>query len=134
MAKVAIKCSVCKSKSSDMLTSVEYELETLNYVSIRKSVEEFVENMIKLHVLSIESLRNLAIRGCLVDKLMKKYEFSYVKEGQLVRSMFENVIQCKISSIPMHSKINLDKWCEDEAIEELDDDEYLRQSLMLMNA
>lgn len=126
-------CRIPKSKSMDAVSQVDYELAMIDCIDIRNKLEKYVGKMIKLGVVCADSLRNRTMKAKLLSQFMDENDIDYVKAGEVVGSMFENVIQCNVGRIELHSKINLTKYFSSGIVSELSDDAYLHQSLMLMH-
>ena len=124
--------SIPKSRSMDMVSSVDYELENLDFVELRKQLEEYVDSLLKIKMLSIDVLNNKSMKAKIISDFMDKYKVDYLLLGAYTNSIFENVIQCNILHIPIHTHIDLERYFKSKEIKELEDDEYLRQSLILM--
>ena len=90
--------------------------------------------MVSKGVLCLDVWRVKAMKGRIIDKFMKNNDYDYLKFGKIIPSTFENVINNNVLNIPLHSHINLRKYFCSGIIEELDDEEYLYQSLVLMKS
>lgn len=123
---------VHNSHSADSLSSIDYEIEQIDFTELREKLEKYFDAMLKIKLLSIDLLSHRTLKAKLLTRFMDSYNIDYVMLGGYASSMFENVVQCNINKIPMHSYIDIDHYFKTNMIVLLDDDEYLRQNLLLM--
>ena len=105
--------------------------EQIDFVELRKDLEDYFNKLLKLKLLSIDVLNNQNMKNKLVNKFIEEYDTDRTLQP-FTKSMFDNIIKCNILRIPIHARIDLDSYFKLNEIKELDDDEYLRQSLMMM--
>lgn len=122
---------VPKSRSLDALSSVDYELEQIDYAEMRSMIERRFNMLVKSGVLCIDLLHNQAMKAKVILDIIDKEGLNYIKHGQLVFSMFENIWKWEIHNIPSHTRIDLEHWMKTGQVRKLNDEEYLRQSVLI---
>ena len=120
-----------RQDSSIMAERVDREIESIDIFTIRAHMENFVDNLISESVLSIDSFNNKLMRDKIIDRFMESEKLKYTLHGQLVCSMFENVVRTKIVHVPEHSHIDLDKYFRFGFVIQLSDEDYVHQYMLL---
>ena len=123
--------SVKHSNSMDALSSVDYEMDQIDYADLRRRIEDRFNTLLKFEVMCIDLLHNQAMKSKIITVFIESEGLSYVKHGSLVASMFENIWRCDARRIPNHTHVDLEHWMQTGKVLKLNDEEYLRQSLML---
>ena len=102
---------------------------SFDYAIIRSAAEKFISDLLFHKVLCLDLLSNASMRSWLLVHFINKNKWNYLEYRIIANSILQNVIQTRILEIPYHSKMNLDKYIHNGLLVELDDEEYLKQSL-----
>jgi len=123
-----------KSRSLDTMNQIDEELEQLDFIELRKELEDYVNKLLIDGILCLDVCANKSMKSAILYNFIIHSQFDFLKYGRVIPSILENIINCEILRIPQHSHIDLNKYFTSGIINELDDDEYLHQSLVMMKA